>query len=257
MNKSVRQNEIFRLVKKNQTCTIAELADQLNVSGETIRRNVKSLVEEGLVIKVHGGITLPFLEHEPHLLKRMATQVNEKKAIAELVSKLIEDGDSVIIDSGSTTAYVAKALKNHKNLTVVTNSSYIASQLAGYNQNRIYMAGGELGAHDAAAYGQSAIEFIGKFETKKAVLSIAALHETKGCMDHHLCEAEVSRAIIRQADTIIVATDSSKFGRISPMKVCELDNIDLLVTDKTPGHELLNSLNTAKVRTLIAGTALY
>ena len=255
MNKSVRQNEIFNLVKKKQTCTISELADQLNVSGETIRRNVKRLVADGLVLKVHGGITLPFLEHEPHLLKRMATQINEKKAIAELVADQIEDGDSVIIDSGSTTAYVAKALKNHNNLTIVTNSSYIASQLAGFNQNRIFMAGGELGSHDAAAYGPSAIDFINNFETKKAILSIAALHETKGCMDHHLCEAQVSKCIIKQAEMIIVATDSSKFGRTSLMKVCELDQIDLLVTDENPGHDLQNALNVAKVKTLIAETA--
>lgn len=254
MNKSVRQNEIFKLVKKKQTCTIAELAEQLNVSGETIRRNVKRLVAEGLVLKVHGGITLPFLEHEPHLLKRMATQVNEKKAIAELVADQIEDGDSVIIDSGSTTAYVARALKNHNNLTVVTNSSYIASQLAGYNQNRIFMAGGELGAHDAAAYGPSAIEFISNFEAKKAILSIAALHETKGCMNHHLCEAEVSKTIIKHADTVIVATDSSKFGRTGLMKVCDLDQIDLLVTDEIPGHDLQNSLTAAKVKIMTADT---
>ena len=215
MNKSVRQNEIFKLVKKQQTCTIAELANQLNVSGETIRRNVRRLVDEGLVLKVHGGITLPFLEHEPHLLKRMATQINEKKTIAERVADQIEDGDSVIIDSGSTTAYVAKALKNHSNLTVVTNSSYIATQLAGFNQNRIFLAGGELGSHDAAAYGPSAIEFISNFETRKAILSIAAIHESKGCMDHLLCEAEISKTIIKQAEMLIVATDSSKFGRTS------------------------------------------
>ncbi len=254
MNKSVRQNEIFKLVKQKQTCTIAELADRLNVSGETIRRNVKRLVDEGLVLKVHGGITLPFLEHEPHLLKRMATQINEKKAIAELVAGQIEDGDSVIIDSGSTTAYVAKALKNHSNLTVVTNSSYIASQLAGFNNNRIFMAGGELGSHDAAAYGPSAIDFISKFEAKKAILSIAALHETKGCMDHHLCEAEVSKTIIKQAQMIIVATDSSKFGRTGLMKVCELHEIDLLVTDEKPGQDLQISLDSAKVKILIAET---
>ena len=254
MNKSVRQSEIFKLVKKHQTLTIAELAEQLNVSGETIRRNVKRLVNEGLVLKVHGGITLPFLEHEPPLLKRMATQIDEKKAIALKVATQIENGDSVIIDSGSTTAYVAQALKDHKNLTVVTNSSYIANQLAGFNENRIFLAGGELGAHDAAAYGPCAIEFISKFEAKKAILSIAALHESKGCMDHHLCEAEISQTIIKQAQMVIVATDSSKFGRTSLMKVCSLDQIDLLITDENPGNELQQSLEAAGVSTLISST---
>ena len=252
MNKSVRQSEIFNLVKKHQTCTIAELAEQLNVSGETIRRNVKRLVDDGLVLKVHGGITLPFLEHEPPLLKRMATQINEKKAIAQTVAGQIENGDSVIIDSGSTTAYVAQALKDHKNLTVITNSSYIANQLAGINQNRVFMAGGELGIHDGAAYGPCAIEFISQFETQKAVLSMAAVHKDKGCMDHHLCEAELSKTIIKQAQTVIVATDASKFGRTSLMKVCELDQIDILITDEQPEELLRLRLEQAKVDTIVA-----
>ena len=254
MNKSVRQREIFNLVKKHQTCTIAELADQLKVSGETIRRNVKRLVDDGLVLKVHGGITLPFLEHEPPLFKRMATQINEKKAIAQRVAMQIEDGDSVIIDSGSTTAYVSQALKDHKNLTVVTNSSFIANQLAGINHNRIFMAGGELGEHDGAAYGPCAIEFISKFETQKAILSIAALHKNKGCMDHHLCEAEISKTIINQAQSIIVATDASKFGRTSLMKVCSLNQIDILVTDEYPDEHLQLSLEESKVKTILANS---
>lgn len=251
MNKSVRQSEIFKLVKKHQTCTIVELAQQLNVSGETIRRNVKRLVKEGLVLKVHGGITLPFLENEPPLLKRMAIQIDEKKSIAELVAAQIEHGDSVIIDSGSTTAYVAQALKNHNHLNIITNSSYVANQLASTNNNRVFMAGGELSDHDAASYGPSAIEFISQFESRKAILSISAIHETKGCMDHQLSEAELSKTIIKKAETVIVATDSSKFGRTSLTRVCELDQIDLLVTDKNPGEDLQRSLDNAKVEILI------
>ncbi len=252
MNKSVRQSEIFKIVKQHQTCTISELAEQLNVSGETIRRNVKRLVDEGLVLKVHGGITLPFLENEPPLLKRMATQIEEKKSIAKLVATQIEDGDSVIIDSGSTTAYVAQALKNHHHLTIITNSSYVANQLASTNKNRVFMAGGELSDHDAAAYGPSAIEFINNFETKKAILSISAMHKTKGCMDHQLSEAELSRTIIKKSETVIVATDSSKFGRTSLTKVCDLEQIDLLVTEKEPNKDLLNKLTKARVKLLIA-----
>lgn len=252
MNKSVRQSEIFKLVKQHQTCTIAELAKRLNVSGETIRRNVRRLVDDGLVLKVHGGITLPFLEHEPPLPRRMATQVEEKKVIAALVAQQVDDGDSLIIDSGSTTAYVAQALNRHNNLMVVTNSSYIANLLASNNQNRIFMAGGELSAHDAAAYGPSAIDFIRRFEARKAILSIAAIHATRGCMDHHLDEAEISRTIIGQAEYVIVATDSSKFGRVIPMKVCDLDEIDLLVTDTAPNKKLRAHLDRAQVKTISA-----
>lgn len=79
-------------------------------------------------------------------------------------------------------------------------------------------------------------------------------HETKGCMDHHLCEAEISKTIIKQAQTVIVATDSSKFGRTSLMKVCDLDQIDLLVTEESPGADLQRSLDASRVKVMIADT---
>ena len=173
MNTSIRQHEIYRLVQSRGSCSIAELAGLLGVSGETVRRNVKNLVEDGLVARVHGGISLPLNDREPPILKRMQRNVAAKRAIAQELAQLVQDGDTLILDTGSTTAFAAQALLARHGLTVITNSSYIANVLAAKESNRIFMAGGELRPHDAAAFGPSVVAFLNQFEAQRAILSMA------------------------------------------------------------------------------------
>ena len=252
MRPTVRQTEILKLVREHGACAIGQLAEQLKVSDETIRRNVKPLVSEGLVDKVHGGIVLPDQYREPPIHKRMRQQAEAKKLIAALVARRVRNGESLMIDTGSTTAYVAHALAGHSDLVVVTNSPYIAGLLAGRNGNRVFMAGGELRAHDGAAFGPETIAFIKRFEVRHAILSMGAIHADKGCMYYHLCEAEYSRAIIDQAEQVTVAADRTKFGRTSLVKVCDLAEIDALVTDQAPDARLARRLQEAEVELRVA-----
>lgn len=252
MSRSMRQHEIYRLVQKQGSCSISELARTLNVSGETIRRNVRTLSSEGLVVKVHGGISLPIQNQEPPIMNRMLRMVAEKKKIAEAVAREIESGDSLIIDTGSTTAFCAQALRSHDNLTVITNSSYISNLLASRNGNRVFMAGGELRGHDAAAFGPSVIDFIRRFSVDRSILSIGAVHPQHGCMNYELCEAEFSRAVIEQSGQVILATDASKFGASGLARVCGLDEVDILVSDVTPDPPLRSLLQRNDVRLVVA-----
>lgn len=255
MTVSVRQSEILKLVRQRGSCTIGDLAQRLRVSDETIRRNVKPLVSEGLVLKVHGGIILPDRFNEPPIQRRMQDQRDAKERIADLVAAQIHNGDSLILDTGSTTTYVARALVEHSNLVVVTNSSQIASFLATRNGNRVFMAGGELRAHDGAAFGADTLDFVRRFQVRTAILSMGALHPEKGFMVYHLCEAEFSRAALAQAEQSIAVVDSSKFDRSSLVKVCELDAIDQLVTDSPPDRELAQGLAVAGVTVQVAEQA--
>lgn len=255
MRPTVRQSEILKLVRAQGACAIGELAAELQVSDETIRRNVKPLVVEGLVEKVHGGIVLPEPFNEPPIQKRMRQQAEAKRRIAALMARRVRDRDSLMIDTGSTTAYVAQALSEHSELVVVTNSSYIASLLASRNGNRVFLAGGELRAHDAAAFGPEAIAFLRRFEVRHAILSMGSIHPEKGCMYYHLCEADTSRAMIEQAEQVSVVADRTKFGRTSLVKVCDLEEVGTLVTDGPPEPRLARRLREAEVDLLIAERA--
>ena len=243
-----RQNEILASVKSRGACSIVELAAQLNVSDETIRRNIKPLVREGLIEKVHGGIVLKQnQEPGPPFEKRMNERIEEKLLISSLVAEIIRDGDSVMLDTGSTTAYVARALANHRNLSVVTNCTEIARTLAREPSNRVHICGGALRPDDWATFGSVAIDFVRQFHVTYAILSIGGVTDSGHFMDYHLEEAEFSRAVIQQAKKTIVVADHTKFGRQNFVKVCDFDQVDMIVVDRPPPASFIDSFSDAGV----------
>lgn len=247
-----RQSGILRAVRLHGTCPIGELANELNVSDETIRRDVRRLVQEGLVLKVHGAIVAPdHLREDPFQL-RLQENRQEKLRIAAKAAGLVEHGESIMLDTGSTTAYVAQSLGEHRNLLAVTNSIEVARALANQNGNRVYMAGGEIRADDGAAFGETANQFAARFRVDKAFLSIAAITAKVGFMDSELWEADYSRVVINQAAKVIVVADHSKFERRALVKVCDFDRIGMLITSAPPPAPLQAELEAAGVAVVIA-----
>lgn len=243
-----RQNDILASVRSRGACSIVELAAELRVSDETIRRNIKPLVREGLVEKVHGGIVLSQKqEPEPPFEKRMQEQVEAKQQISSRVAAIIADGDSIMLDTGSTTAYVARALDAHRNLSVVTNCTEIARTLAREPSNRVHLCGGALRADDWATFGSAAIDFVRQFHVNYAILSIGGVTDQGSFMDYHLEEAEFSRAVIEQAKQVIVVADHSKFGNPNFIKVCDFDAVDMVVVDRPPPPPMRAAFDEAGV----------
>jgi DeoR family glycerol-3-phosphate regulon repressor len=229
-----REREIIDALRSvGGASRIQPLAAQLGVSEETIRRNLKKLADDGLVRKVHGGVHLPDteIEIEPSFMQRMDQNPDAKRRIAARVATIVKNGDSLFLDIGSTTAYIARALRSHRDLFVVTNSVAIAHLLSARNNNRVFMAGGELRAHDGGAFGAEAITFVRRFQVDYAICSATAINASRGFMLFDLQEAEFSREIMLRSDTRIVAADSTKFGRSGPIVVCDPAIVDKLITD--------------------------
>ncbi len=234
------------------SCTVTGLADQLAVSGETIRRDIKIMANRGLVERVHGGVVLPDLFREPGFLKRLDRNAEAKMAIARTAAGRVRDGDSLMLDTGSTTVYVARALTVRTDLMVVTNCADIARRLAANDRNKVYLAGGEFRADDAAIFGPSAIRFVERFRVRHAILSIAAMTSDDGFMDFHLSEAEFSRAVMGRASHVMVVADHSKFTVQAPVKVCGFSEVDTLITDRPPPPPIAARLGEAGVTVLVA-----
>ncbi len=234
-----REREILDEIQHmGGTARVNFLAERLGVSEETIRRNLKTLVASGKVRKVHGGVHLTSDLTEPPFHRRMKQHAEAKRGIASTLAGLIKDGESIFLDIGSTTAYVAKALQNHSNLLIVTNSVYVAQTLATRNNNRIFLAGGELRSHDGAAFGREAIEFVRNFNVETAVFSVAAINSIAGFMLQDLAEAELAAVAAKRAFRRIVAATSAKFGQTAPINWIGERTPDLLVTDRRPPTEL-------------------
>ena len=252
MRHSKRHAEILRLVRQEGTASIAGLAARLGVSQETVRRDVRPLTDSGQLLRMHGAVTLPHQVGEAPFERRLRENAEAKRAIAVQAALHIADGDSVMLDTGTTTSLLARELLKKRNLTVVTNSSDIARTLATVNGNTVYMAGGELHGDNGAAFGPSATDFVERFKVRHAIISIGAIDSEVGLMDYSLAEAEFARVVLQRGERATVVTDRSKFGRSGLVKVCDFAAVDLLVTDALPDPELVARLHESGVAIEVA-----
>jgi DeoR family glycerol-3-phosphate regulon repressor len=183
----------------------------------------------------------------------MRENADAKRIIARMVAATIRDGESVMLDTGTTTSFLARELLGHRRLTVVTNSSDIARTLATINGNKVYMAGGELRSDSGAAFGTSAIEFVSRFSVSHAIISTGAVDAVTGVMDYDLEEAEFARMVLSRGQRSLVITDHTKFGRQGLVQVCGFDGFSELATDRSPPHDIAAALAQAGARLSIAG----
>ncbi|GKX32622.1 MAG: DeoR family transcriptional regulator [Rhizobiaceae bacterium MnEN-MB40S] len=248
-----RQMEILEELRLSGSIRIQDLARRLDVSEETIRRNVRQMAASGVVRKVHGGVHLQEdALQEPSFQQRMGEQRDAKQRIARHIASMIGNGDSLMLDIGSTTAYVAQALKRHSDLFVVTNSLSVANTLATRNNNRVFMAGGELRGHDGGSFGIEAMNFVRQFSVRYAILSAAAINAPTGFMLMDLQEAEFTRVIMQRAQMRIVAADATKFGKTAPVRITDPSRMDMLVTDRDPPSDLAACLRENEIDIQIA-----
>lgn len=250
---SKRHSEIMRMLSDEGTVTISELASRLGVSLETVRRDVRPLTENGSVLKIHGAVGLAGQVGEAPFQRRMRENANAKRRIAREMAGFIQDGDSVMLDTGTTTSFVARELLDHRRLTVVTNSSDIARTLATINGNKVYMAGGELRSDSGAAFGVSAIDFISKFSVAHAIISAGAIDAGSGVMDFDLEEAEFARMMLSRGERSYVVTDHSKFGRRGLVQVAGFEAISRVVTDAPANDEIAAALEAQGAELTVAG----
>lgn len=249
---SPRQVEILRLVRSQGRCAVASLAERLQVSEETVRRDVRPMAVEGIVQKLHGAVTLPEPSTEPPLRRRMLENADAKRRIARLAAAQIEDGEPIMLDTGSTTIYVARELAARRNLVSVTNSSEAARALAAGPGAQVFLSGGVLRADDGALFGPEATAFVGRYIARTAILSIGGIDLDHGLLNYDVREAEFARAVIERVDRLIVVADRTKFGRRGFARVCGLERIDLLVTDAPPVDDIGARLQELGVTVLVA-----
>ncbi|MEM7076058.1 MAG: DeoR/GlpR family DNA-binding transcription regulator [Pseudomonadota bacterium] len=230
--------DIVDLVDLHGRISVLELAQRLGVSDQTVRRIVKPLVEDGRVSKVHGALLSNRRGSlDPPFMARMTRNRAAKVAIAQTVADQIPDGSSVAIDTGSTSCFVAQALRVRRDLTVVTNSAYIAAVLALIESNRVFMAGTQLRNHDSAAFDRAAFDAVDRFSAQTAILSASLVHPQRGFLVYDQCEVDMARAMKTCADRTILAVDATKFDEESAkpaLRLPPLSKADLIVTDRQP-----------------------
>lgn len=251
-----REQEILKELRlAGGSCRVGYLAKRLGVTDETVRRNIRALQDKSQVRKVHGGVLLVedlTLTEQP-FLARMDKNATAKRQLAAKLAEMIEDGDSLFLDIGSTSAFAALALRDHRNLYIVTNSITVANTLAARNGNRVFFAGGELRAHDGGAFGQDAINFIRRFNVQYAVFSAGAINAETGFMLHDLQEADLLFEAAKRAQTRIILADSSKFELRAPIAITAQSGFDILITERPPPAPIVGMLAGNEISLVLAG----
>ncbi|NNG00052.1 MAG: DeoR/GlpR transcriptional regulator [Desulfobacteraceae bacterium] len=248
MTPSARQAEIANIIRQQNRVTVNELAETLQISRETIRRDLTELARSGKVQKFHGGATLPMTTGEGSFRHRMGENVAAKVNIAAETVKLISPGETILMDTGSTSLYFSEKLAELSHLTVVTNSAEIARIISlSPLHSRAFLLGGEFKGDNRQTVGNFAITQLQSFRAHHAILTIGALDATNGVMDFNIEEAQLAQAMIEQSESLTIIADSSKFERIASFKVCGLDQVTNLVCDQPPSDKIRTALVEADV----------
>lgn len=246
-----RHSQILDLLTVNGPMALGDLSCALGVSAETVRRDVRALAESGQATRVHGAVGLAGQMGEAPFERRMRENAAAKRRIARAAAAEIADGDSLMLDTGTTTSFLARELLGHRRLTVVTNSSDIARTLATVNGNRVFMAGGELRGDSGAALGAAALDFIRPFAVRHAIISAGAA-DAGGVLDFDLQETEFARTVLSCGARRVVVCDATKFARRGFLRVVDWGGIDMLVTDSQPHADLAEALAAQAVRLTLA-----
>ncbi len=243
-----RRNEILLKLQEERKVVVSDLSQQYNVTEETIRRDLEKLENEGLAKKTYGGAVLndSFNTDLPYTVRKKAN-VESKQRIAEVIAAMIEDGDHLILDASSTALFIAKRMKDKKNITVITNSVEILLELSDRNGWKILSTGGRLKEGGLALVGYQAERMVSTFHVDYAIFSCKGMDQERGLTDANESDAQIKKMIVKAAKKSILAVDHSKFDKISFTQVCELSEIDMVVTDKEPSESWKQTLASAGI----------
>jgi len=247
-----RQVKLVEIVRKKEKASVEELAVMLDASRETIRRDLTHLAMAGKIQKVHGGATIPRLLGEGPYQNRLSENVDAKTRIAQTAAGLFKPGETLLIDTGTTTLYFAEEVTRVPDLTIVTNSTEIARTVAtARNGSQVFLLGGEFGANNSQTVGAMVTAQVRSFRAHHTILTIGALDRRTGAMDYDFQEAQVAQAMIAQSQKLTVLVDASKFGMLASFEVCPISSIHTLVCDVAPPEDIREKLKKSGGRLII------
>lgn len=246
-----RKNEILNKLRTEQRVLVSQLAAHYGVTEETIRRDLDKLEKEGYATKTYGGaIWGNSTKTDLSYTIRNKTNVEAKRLIAQLVCANIVDGDHIMLDDSSTSLYIAKQLKEKKELTVITNSVEIVVELSDVEGWNILSTGGRLKPDTLALVGSQCHQMLRNYHVDKAILSCKGIDPAAGITDSSEFHSSTKQAMMASANQKILAVDSSKFDKISFIKIADLTGVDCVVTNREPSRTWLRLFEQLHVRCL-------
>lgn len=248
MNAAARHEQILSALREHGRVGVAELAGSFGVSEMTVRRDLEQLESQGLCERVHGGaVPAVSRSYEPPFGVRAEQRMDAKARIGKAVAAMLADHETVLLDIGTTTLEVARALKSHRGLTVVTHSLRIASELADEHGLRVICLGGIVRPGEQSLVGRATEEAMQQFYVDVCVLGVGGLDADAGLTEFNLDDAAIKRVALERGRRVIVAADAAKLGAVAFAAIASVDVVDTVVTDAPADHPEVGRLLQADV----------
>ena len=251
MQAEERQHRISEFLQKAEFASLEEIAGQVDASLSTVRRDLSVLEATGFVQRTHGGARIVSPRSDEFTFSARDThQLSEKEAIGRACAELISPNQTVIIDAGTTVYHVARHLES-KSPQIITNSLPVANLFASANRLEVVVSGGVIYPRLGVLVGPLAVEAFSKIHADVAIMSAGGI-SVEGITNSHGLLIDIQRAMIEAAQKVIFCFDHTKFGRQSVSRLCDLDCVDVIVTDAAAPTELVEALRKAQLEVIVA-----
>ncbi|WP_434688604.1 DeoR/GlpR family DNA-binding transcription regulator [Hungatella sp. SB206] len=241
-----RLQKIMEYMKEHGSVQIKELADYLDVSDATVRRDLDDLDTQGLLVRTHGGAVRKndnTSSFEWQHNEKLTIMLHEKKQIAKLAASFVHEGDTILLDSGTTTYYLASELSDIPNLTVITYDLFIGGNLVLHPTSTMIVTGGiRRQGYNNVLLGSMVEDYVRNIRVDKAFLGADAIDVDFGISNTNVMEASIKRLLVQAGKQVILIGDHSKMGRMALIKVCDLTDIDGVIIDKAIDENSLHRM---------------
>lgn len=241
------------MLRQSGRVGVDELATHFGVTLQTIRRDLNELSDAKALVRVHGGAMIVSGVANLAYEARQHVAQQSKRRIGEAAARLVPNNASLLINIGTTTEEVAKALSSHTGLLVITNNLHVANELYRNPSVQVIVTGGSIRQGDGGIVGAVTVAQIEQFRVDMAIIGTSAIDPDGTLLDFDVHEVEISRAIIEHARKIVLVADSSKFSRTAPVKIAQLSEIDVFITDRLPSEEVAEMCRRCGVDVVEAG----
>lgn len=246
-----RREKIMNIIQTEGSAKVEELSEKCDVSTVTIRNDLEFFEEKGLIHRIYGGALLRNnVYSDPSLEEKQKLNIDEKRRIGKAAAEMINGGESIIFDSGTTTRQIALQLKDKDDLTVMTNGINTALELATRSELQVMLTGGILREKSRSLVGPEAEQTMNNYYFDKLFLGVDGIDFERGLTTSNSLEAQLNRSMVKRANQVIAVTDATKFGRHSFSRICGLEEIDTIITDDNISDEFEHKLNNHTIKVI-------
>jgi len=248
MFREERLRMILEILSQEKKIVVKDLAEKFSLSNSSIRLDLTELESRGLIYRTHGGAIIPnetqndLVLNKNVLKQREETYADEKRRIANAVIDLINDGDSIMIDGGSTNYFIAKQLNQKRGLTIITPSTHLLPILSQINDANIFLTGGLYQPYFEDLIGEISLETIGRFSPEKTIMGIDGISLKQGLTSTEPSMAVLKRKMISISRQLIIVADSTKIGKVCLIHVAGINEINTLVTDSNISEDNIKAI---------------